>query len=78
MVIRVGQMKYFHVRYGKWMDVHCSNLDEFHLFLIMYCFFRWKYMKNGLVCQLDFGHKIWGAVSVVMEGVYRVGQSFGG
>jgi hypothetical protein len=35
-------------------------------------------MKNGLVCQLDFGHKIWGAVSVVMEGVYRVGQSSGG
>ena len=24
-------------------------------------------MKNGLVCQLDFGHKIWGAVSVVMK-----------
>jgi hypothetical protein len=25
----------------------------------------------------DFYHKIWGAVSVMMEGVYRVGQSSG-
>ena len=24
-----------------------------------------------------FDHKIWGAVSVMMEGVYRVGQSSG-
>jgi hypothetical protein len=32
-------------------------------------------MKNDLVCQLNFDHKIWGAVSVMMEGVYRVGQS---
>jgi hypothetical protein len=24
-------------------------------------------MKNGLVCQLNFDHKIWGAVSVMME-----------
>jgi hypothetical protein len=30
---------------------------------------RWEYMKNGLVCQLNFGHKIWGAVSVMMDGV---------
>ena len=28
-------------------------------------------MKNGFVCQWNFGHKIWGAVSVMMEGVYR-------
>jgi hypothetical protein len=25
-------------------------------------------MKNGLVCQLDFGHKIWGAVSMFVVG----------
>jgi hypothetical protein len=25
-------------------------------------------MKNDLVCQLNFYHKIWGAVSVMMEG----------
>ena len=29
-------------------------------------------MKNGLVCQLNFDHKIWGAVSVMMEGVYMI------
>jgi|GEM_PF-6728592 len=23
-------------------------------------------MKNDLVCQLNFGHKIWGAVSVII------------
>ena len=34
-------------------------------------------MKNDLVCQLNIDHKIWGAVSVIMEGVYRVGQSSG-
>jgi hypothetical protein len=25
-------------------------------------------MKNGLVCQLNFGHKIWGAVSMFVVG----------
>ena len=35
---------------------------------------------HGIQCfggggYLNFGHKIWGAVSVMMEGVYRVGQS---
>ena len=30
-------------------------------------------MKNDLVCQLDFNPKIWGAVSVGLEGVYRIG-----
>ena len=34
-------------------------------------------MKIDFVCQLNFDHKIWGAVSVMMEGVYRVGQSSG-
>jgi hypothetical protein len=34
-------------------------------------------MKKDLVCQLDFDHKICGAASVMMEGVYRVGQSSG-
>jgi hypothetical protein len=29
-------------------------------------------LKNDLVCQLNFGHKIWGAVSVMLEGVCRV------
>jgi hypothetical protein len=28
-------------------------------------------LKNDLVCQLNFGHKIWDAVSVMTEGVYR-------
>ncbi len=27
-------------------------------------------MKNDLVCQLNSGHKIWGAVAVMMEGMY--------
>jgi len=34
-------------------------------------------MKKDFVCQEDFDHKIWGVVSVMMEGVYRVGQSSG-
>jgi len=34
--------------------------------------------KKDLVCQEDFGHKIWDAVSVMMESVYRIGQSSAG
>jgi hypothetical protein len=34
-------------------------------------------MKKDLVCQLKFDRKTWGAVSVMMEGVYRLGQSSG-
>jgi len=39
-------------------------------------------MKKDFVCQEDFwpddfGHKICGAVSVMIEGVYWVGQSSG-
>jgi hypothetical protein len=34
-------------------------------------------MKKDFVCQEDFDHKIWGVVSVMMEGAYRVGQSSG-
>ena len=34
-------------------------------------------MKIDFVCQLNFDHKICDAVSVMMEGVYRVGQSSG-
>jgi hypothetical protein len=33
-------------------------------------------MNIDLVCQLNFYHKIWGAVSVMMEGLYR-GESSG-
>ena len=32
-------------------------------------------MKKDLVFQEDFDHKIWGVVSIIMEGAYRVGQS---
>jgi len=34
-------------------------------------------MKMGLMCQEELDHKIWGAVSVVIEDVYCVGQSSG-
>jgi hypothetical protein len=34
-------------------------------------------MKKDFVCQEDFSHPIWGAVSVIMEGVYRIGQFSG-
>ena len=32
-------------------------------------------MKKDFVCQEEFDHKIWSGVSIMMEGVYRVGQS---
>jgi hypothetical protein len=31
-------------------------------------------MKNDFVCQLNFDHKTWSAVPVMMEGVYLVGH----
>jgi hypothetical protein len=34
-------------------------------------------MKNDLLFQEDFDHKIWGAVSMIMKGAYRVGQASG-
>jgi hypothetical protein len=34
-------------------------------------------MKIDLVCQLNFGHKKWGVVSVMMEGMYQIGKSSG-
>ena len=36
---------------------------------------RWGYRKKDFVCQEEFDHKIWSGVSVMMEGMYRVGQS---
>jgi len=34
--------------------------------LIRTSFSRWEYMKRDFVCQEEFGHKIWGAVSVII------------
>jgi hypothetical protein len=33
-------------------------------------------MKKDLVCQEEFDHKLWGAVPMIIEGMYRVGCLF--
>jgi hypothetical protein len=35
-----------------------------------------EFKKNGLACQLNFDHKLWGAPPIIMRVVYRVGCSF--
>jgi hypothetical protein len=50
--------------------------------LIRHCFFTVGVYEEGFCVSREFlsanfDHKIWGAVSVMMEGVYWVGQSSG-
>ena len=54
-----------------------TRANESRHWLIRHCFFMVRAYEEPSCVTIEFGHKIWGAVSVMMEGLFRVGQSSG-